>query len=178
MSRKGPDANSDQLWAGRPWITPAIAVRSVVAIILAVGLTWLEVQFGITTFPVLGIQLILWTYLLILLGWLVTVLRHLLLRASNAYRLQRNGLEIETGLVSKRAMVLSATGFSDLELIRSASGRILNVGEIIVRTDSGREVRMKGVRNPVLISNMVREVMTKPLVRLDRNDQADTGRKG
>jgi len=153
-------------------MVPAIVLRSLAAIVVAAASTWLELRFSIATLSFLGFQLILWTYLLILLAWLLSLINPLLRRASNTYILRRNNLEVETGILGKRSFMISATGFSELELVRSASDRLLNVGDIVITSDSGRKVTMKSVRDPIKVSSMVKDVMTRPVVRLQPDDQA------
>jgi len=79
----------------------------------------------------------------------------------------QNSLEITTGIGSQKSIVVSATGFSDLELTRSITNRIFNLGEITVTTDSGLKVRIKNVRDPVRVASLIRDVMTKPVVRVE-----------
>ena len=160
------DKEQEVLWRGRPWVTPSIAIRGVVAVIVAALLTWLEYSYGYAGFQVIFIPLIYVTNLLIAALWLISALRHLLLRRSNKYTLRKGSLEVEIGIASTRTFVVSATGFSDLEVITGVMDRILNVGSIIVRSDAGRQVVLKKVRNPTMISSMVRDVMTSPIVRV------------
>ena len=73
-------------------------------------------------------------------------------------------------------MIISS-GFSDLEVIKTILGRILNSGDIVVRTQSEGdwEKRMVKVRNPSKVADEIREVMTKPVVRVE--DQRKTKEK-
>lgn len=169
--REDSGQDSDLLWMGRPWIVPAIVLRSLAAIVVAVASTWLGLRFSVATLSFLGIQLILWSYVLISLAWLLSLTNPLLRRASNTYILRRRSLEVESGIVGKRSFMISATGFSELELVRSASDRLLNVGDVVITSDSGRKVTMRSVRNPSKVSSMVKEVMSRPVVGIQRDDQ-------
>ena len=174
MTQKDADQGVDVAWRGHPWILPSVITVSVVAIVIALLLAWLELRFDVAGFPILSLPLILWTSLAIFLVWLIVLVRYLLLRASDTYVLRRNSLEVERGIASKRSQVLAATGFSDLQLTRTISGRILNVGDIVVRSDSGQELKLKAVHSPVKVSAMVREVMSTPTVRLAPESQAES----
>jgi Bacterial PH domain len=95
-----------------------------------------------------------------------------LLRASNTYVLRNDSLEIRSGILTSKSFVLSPSGFSDLEVIRSVSARIVNSGDIIIRTQSETDSvrRMVRVRNPLAVADQIREVMARPIVRIDRSD--------
>ena len=69
-------------------------------------------------------------------------------------------------MLSKRIFTVSASGFSDLEVIKSITGRILNMGDIVIETDSDRDLRMRKIRNPTRVAGLIRQVMTVPVVRL------------
>lgn len=148
-----------------------MVVRSVLIIIIAVGIFWLESWFGVATYrPILDVQLILWTGLAVFLVWLVSIANLLLLRASNTYILRHDSLEIRAGIVTSRSFVVSPSGFSDLEVIRSVSARIVKSGDIIIRTQSENksDVKMGRVRNPLRVADQIREVMARPVVRLEK----------
>jgi len=68
--------------------------------------------------------------------------------------------------------MLSPSGFSDLEVVRSVSARIVNSGDIIIRTQSETDSvrKMVRVRNPLKAADQIREVMARPMVRIDRSD--------
>ena len=182
MTQKDARQDADVLWRGHPWILPSVIGTSVVAIVITLLFTWLELRLDVASFPLLSLPLILWSYLFIFLIWLVVLARHLLMRASDTYVLRRSSLEVESGIAGKRSAVLAATGFSDLQVTRTISGRILKVGNITVRSDSGQELRMKAVHDPVRISSMVRDVMSTPIVRLARESlseiRQDSGKPG
>jgi uncharacterized membrane protein YdbT with pleckstrin-like domain len=95
-----------------------------------------------------------------------------LLRASNTYTLRNDSLEIRSGILTSRSFMISASGFSDLEVIRSISARIINSGDIIIRTQSetDSEKKMVRIRNPLKAADQIREVMAHPIVRIDRSD--------
>ncbi len=43
----------------------------------------------------------------------------------------------------------------------------MNMGDIVVETDSHRDVALVRVRDPIKVSTLIRQVMTVPLVRVD-----------
>jgi uncharacterized membrane protein YdbT with pleckstrin-like domain len=157
-----------ELWKGRPWILPSLIGKSVLVIVVASVISWLELYFGIAEWtPFLNLPTLLWTALVVLLIWLVSVTRLLALRASHIYILRDDGLEVRSGIMSSKSFVIAPAGFSDLEVTRSISSRILNTGDITVRTQGENDIRMVRVKNPLLVADRIRKVMARPVVRLE-----------
>jgi uncharacterized membrane protein YdbT with pleckstrin-like domain len=153
---------SDVLWEGSPWVTPGLVGVSLEAGLAAVFLTWLELAvINIGSLYVLAV-----TYAVIGALWLVGVARLEVLKASNHYALKESSLEIRHGIVGKKTFTLSAAGFSDLEVTKTLAGRILNVGDIVVETDSDRDIGLTRVRDPMKVASMIGQVMTVPTVRI------------
>jgi len=157
-----------ELWRGKPWILPNVLARSILAVVIAVVMSWLEFSFDVANkAPILPIPIVLWTTLAIFLVWLVSLMHLLLLRASNTYILRNDGLEVRTGIVTSKSFVVAPAGFSDLEVTRSVSGRIVNSGNIIVRTQGDTDIKMVRVRMPLRVADQIREVMARPTVRIE-----------
>ena len=156
------------LWTGRPWILPTVLARSALVIAIAIVISWFEFSFGVAyDRPLLGIQTILWTSLIVFLAWALSIVRPLLIRASNLYILRSDGLEIRAGILTSKSFVVAPSGFSDLEVIRSISARIINSGEIVIRTQGDTNVKMEKVKNPLKVAGQIREVMARPTVRVE-----------
>lgn len=155
------------IWVGRPWVTPGLVALTLEASVLAVAVTYAEVGLLSLGFPILGPSL-----LLVGLLWLLGVARLELLAVSNLYTLRNSSLEIEKGILRKANFTVSAAGFSDLEVTRSILGRILNVGDVVVETDSHRDLTLMKVRDPMKVSAMIREIMTVPTVRVSAANPA------
>jgi uncharacterized membrane protein YdbT with pleckstrin-like domain len=117
----------------------------------------------------LNIPLILWTGLAFFLIWIISLTHLLLLRASNTYILRNDSLEIRTGILTSKSFTVASSGFADMEVIRSLSGRILNLGNIVIRTqdESGADKRLQKIRNPLKVADQIREVMAKPMMRIE-----------
>lgn len=167
-------ADSDSvLWTGKPWILPAALARSILLVVIAVVVLWLEVFLGVD--DIAGLPVILWTGLVFLVLWLFSLMHLVLLRASNTYILRNDSLEIRSGILTSRSLVVSASGFSDLEVIRSISARIINSGDIIIRTQSETDSvrKMVRIRNPLKAADQIREVMAHPIVRIDRSNSTE-----
>lgn len=173
MAEKRASKKSDNIWSDKPWILPSIIIRGIASVIFALLLAWLEVQFKVAAQMVIGIRLDIWTYSIIFIVWFVSASGFLLLRASNFYILRQNSIEIIYGVVSKRSFLIAATGFSELEVVRSVTDRLLNMGQIVVISDSGRKVKLRNIRSPIEVSNMIREAMTKPVVRLEHEEASN-----
>ncbi|MGH9918984.1 MAG: PH domain-containing protein, partial [Nitrososphaerales archaeon] len=131
------------------------------ALLPALALSYIELALNIAL-PILGVTLLLVASL-----WLVGAARLEFLARSTRYSLRRSSLEVERGIVRKRLFTISAAGFSDLELSRGLAGRILNTGDIVIETDSHRDIPLVKVRDPVRVSTMIRQMMTVPLVRVE-----------
>lgn len=82
-----------------------------------------------------------------------------------------DSLEIKVGLLTSKTSMIVPTGFSDLELIRSVSGRILNTGDIMIKTQSEKDFtkRMTKVKDPKRVADLIRNVMARPIFRVDGN---------
>ena len=91
------------------------------------------------------------------------------LRASNTYILRNGSLEISVGILTSKSFTVAPSGFADMEVIRSISAKIMNLGDIIIHTQDGRGIprKMQKVRNPSKVADQIREVMAKPIVRIE-----------
>ncbi|MDA4116383.1 MAG: PH domain-containing protein [Thaumarchaeota archaeon] len=149
------------LWEGSPWVTPGLVALTAEALLLAIALSFVELTLNIA-FWILGVTLLLVASL-----WLAGAAKLEFLARSTRYALRRSSLEVEHGIVRKRLFTISAAGFSDLEVSRGLVGRILNTGDIVIETDSHRDIPLVKVRDPVRVSTMIRQMMTVPLVRVE-----------
>jgi membrane protein YdbS with pleckstrin-like domain len=175
LSQKIGDSTS-VLWQGKPWIIPAAIGRSIVVIVVAVLFVWLEFFAGAAEDVLFGVNIIIWTLLAFFVVWLISITGLLIVRATNQYNLKSDSIEIRTGILTSRSSVIVASGFSDLEVIRGVAGRILEYGDIIIRTQSERdpEKMMVKVRNPLTVAEQIRYVMGRQIVRLDQSPPAET----
>jgi uncharacterized membrane protein YdbT with pleckstrin-like domain len=167
---QGSSENPNQaIWVGKPWILPSIITRTVVIIVVAVMIFWLELFFGLTAQPILAVPLVFWTALIFFLAWIVSISHLLLLRASHTYTLLNDSLVIRTGIATSKTFTVAASGFGDMEVEQSVGGRMLNYGDIIIRTQSETdpERKMINVKNPQNVAAQIREVMARPIVRID-----------
>ncbi len=170
MLKKSSDSSRSPIWVGRPWIVPAVIVRTILFLILAGSAFWFELFLGVAFLSLLSVPFILWTGLILFVVWLLSLANLLILRATHAYILRDDSLEIKTGILTSRALVISPEGFADMEVIRSISARILNLGDIIIRTqdETVGEKRLVMVKSPKEVATQIREVMAKPVVRIDK----------
>lgn len=168
------DSSNSILWQGRPWITPAAVARSVVFIIVGFIFVWIEFYTKTANDLFFGVNIVIWTILAFLVIWLISLTGLLVQRATNAYALRNDSLEITTGILTSRSSVIVASGFSDLEVIRGVVGRIFGYGDVIIRTQSERdpEKTMMKVRDPLKVGEQIRYVMGRPMVRLEPKPEA------
>jgi uncharacterized membrane protein YdbT with pleckstrin-like domain len=185
MVHVGSSNSRSVLWTGKPWILPGVLARSILIVVAAVVVFWLEFLFGVAyetiaslfasvqallSVPIISsLPIILWTVLAFFLIWAFSIVHLLLLRASNTYILHDDSLEIRTGILNSRAFVVSPSGFSDLEVFRSIIGRIMNSGDMIIHTQSETDSirKLVRVRNPLKVADQIREVVARPIVRID-----------
>jgi uncharacterized membrane protein YdbT with pleckstrin-like domain len=162
-------AVSRTLWSGRPWVLPAILTRGIAVIVVTVLAFWLEFFFGVAYFPAPIMPVTAWTSLALFTAWIASIIRSLLLRASNSYVLMNDGLEVRVGIVTSKSFVVTPAGFSDLEVSRSLSARIVNSGDIVIHTQGESDIRMERVRNSLKVAAQIREVMARPFVRIEKS---------
>ena len=175
MSQRNSENSSSVLWTGKPWITPAVVSRTIIAIVVTIAVILLESIFKLQ-YTFVNLPLMLWTGLVFFLIWVLSLVHLLLLRASHTYVLRNDSLEIRTGILTSRSFVVAATGFADMEVIRSVAGRILDFGDIIIRTqdETGVDKIMRTIRNPMKVSGQIREVISKPIVRIEGQPPSET----
>jgi uncharacterized membrane protein YdbT with pleckstrin-like domain len=161
LSSGSPSSDPDIVWEGSPWVTPGLVALTAEALLLAVALSYVELALNIA-FSILGVTLLLVAFL-----WIWGTARLEFLARSTHYALRSSSLEVEHGIVRKKLFTISAAGFSDLEMSRGLVGRILNTGDIVIETDSHRDIPLLKVRDPVRVSTMIRQMMTVPLVRVE-----------
>lgn len=95
------------------------------------------------------------------------------LRASNAYVLRSDSLEVRAGILATKSFVIVPSGFSDLEVDRSISGRIVDSGDIIIHTQSENDVIMVRLREPLKVAERIRKIMARPIVRIEAQESAE-----
>ena len=166
MSKETSGNSRLVLWTGKPWIFPGLLARSILIIVAIVVVSWLELSLNVTNVHLLSQPLTLWTGLVIFLTWIVSLAHLLSLAVSNTYILRNDSLEVRVGVLSSKSFVIAPTGFSDLEVTRSISARFVNSGNIIIRTQGERDMRMERVRNVLKVADQIREVMSRPIVRI------------
>jgi uncharacterized membrane protein YdbT with pleckstrin-like domain len=155
------------VWTGKPWVLPSILTRTALTIAAAVAAFWFEFHFDLAYRDFLTMPIVAWTGLILSLVWLLSLPRLLALRASNTYILRNDGIEIRNGIITSKSFVISPAGFSDLEVTRSVAAKIVNSGDIIIRTQGENDVRMERVRNPLKVADKIRQVMARPTVRIE-----------
>ncbi len=160
---------AEVLWTGRPWIGPALALRTVGVIILAVILSYLLVLAGFFYTPIGVFPLFLLLYGLLGLVWILMLIGLFVKRASYRYVLRRTTLEVDEGIARRKQLVVSPTGFSELEVDQGIVGRMLNYGSIEVRSQGSQQLNLSLIRNPKDVAAKIRDVMSTPTVRIAKD---------
>jgi len=163
-----PSEESRVIWEGSPWILPGVVGLTIEAVFLAISLTWVELAI----LRVGSLEIVGATYAAIVFVWLVGATKLASVKWSNHYTLRGSSLEVRRGIVGRKIFTLSAAGFSDLEVMKNLPGRILNMGTIIMETNSERDLKLVRIQDPVKVSSMIRQVMTVPMVRVANESPA------
>jgi len=166
MSQRASNHSGDLVWEGHPSIGHSVSIRTLLVLGVAIVLMWLELRFGIAWKTHFVFQNILWTTVALAVFWIIVLVPLFSKRSSHKYVLRKDSLEVRTGIVGKKSVVLSPVNFSNLELRQSFAQRTIGIGDITVRFNSGHTVSVKSIRRPTAVSGMIREVMTRPRIQL------------
>jgi uncharacterized membrane protein YdbT with pleckstrin-like domain len=164
------EEEKDAIWTGRPWVGPALAVRTFAAIIGSFLALELLSALGALTSTILTVPLYVWVLGILGIAWLVSITGMLVLRASYRYVLRQSSVEVDQGIVRRRYLVVSPSAFSELEVDQGIVGRMLNYGSLEVRSQGGQQLNLMLIRNPKEVSLKVRNVMTVPTVRIAKDE--------
>ncbi len=155
------------VWREKPYITPLLIIRTVAVCVVAALLLVLEFFSG-TAFVILGgLPVYAWTLLAFVIVWLVSILHLVFLHISNTYVLRQDGLEARRGIIRLHSFVVTPSGFGDLEVYQSISGRIFNYGKITINSQGEKETKLFLVRKPFAVADLIRDIMGKPIFRVD-----------
>ena len=167
MSTTPNEQYGSSLWTGSPWILPNAVARTILILLLAICVVWLEFVFGGDFPAIFGLPIWTLTLILFLVVWIASLAPLLLIRSSNKYTLRSGSLEVKTGIASTKNFVLSPSGFSDLEVTQSVIGRMVNYGDITIHTQSERTATMKMVKDVNRVASQIRDTMGRPIVRIE-----------
>ena len=165
MSDK-PVAQGNVVWLGKPYITPALITQTVIVFVVAVLFLWLEIIFGAANFSIADLETFVWTIIVFFVVWLISALQLLIVRATNSYVLRQDGLEVRRDILRLHSFVVTPSGFGDLSVYQSIGGRIFNYGNLTVNSQGERETKMSLVRSPFSVAERMRDIMGKPIVRV------------
>jgi uncharacterized membrane protein YdbT with pleckstrin-like domain len=157
------------VWFGRPWVIPAAIFRTVAVFLVAIAIMLLEFYAGVATTIVTGLPLYIWSLFVFFAVWLLGLLELLIYWASNSYTLRQDGLEIRRGIIRLHSFVVTPSGFGDLSVYQSIGGRIFGYGELTVDSQGERKTKLKYVHSPFTRSDTIRDVMGKPIVRVENH---------
>ena len=146
---------------------PAAIIRTTTVIVVAILFLLLELYFGDALVGFVGLPVWVWTFLAFGVIWLISMLELLVFRATNTYILRQDGLEIKRGILRLHSFVVTPSGFGDLLVYQSIGGRIFGYGEITVNSQGERETKLPLVRQPFVIADTMRDIMGKPIVRVE-----------
>jgi hypothetical protein len=65
--------------------------------------------------------------------------------------------------------VVTPSGFGDLLVYQSLAGRIFGYGDLTVNSQGERQTRLSLVRSPFTVADTMRDIMGKPIVRVEEH---------
>ena len=99
--------------------------------------------------------------------WPLSMLGLLVFWASHIYVLRNDGIEIRRGIIRLHSFVVTPMGFRDLLVYQSVGGRIFGNGDITLNSQGKRQTKLLRVRSSFAVADTIRDIMGKPLVRVD-----------
>lgn len=160
-------ARSDIVWKGKPWVVPAVIIRTITIIVFALLFSLLEYYSGGAFLSLFGLAVVVWTILIFVVIWLFSILELLIFRLTHTYTLRQDGLEIRNGLLRLQSFVVTPNGFGDLLVYQSIGGRIFGYGNIIVNSQGERQTKLQLVHIPFKVADTLRDILGKPIVRVE-----------
>ena len=157
------------VWIKKPWIVPAVVIRTIAVIVVLILFLWLEIYSSTAYAGLGGLPIYVWTILAFAVIWLVSMLDLLIFWASNTYVLRQDGLEIRRGIIRLHSFVVTPSGFGDLLLYQSIGGRIFGYGNLTVNSQGERQTKLALVRAPFATADSIRDIMGKPIVRVENH---------
>ena len=136
-------------------------------IVVTIIFLWLELLSGVAFNGLAGLPVWMWTFLAFVVIWLISVFELLIVRASHTYILRQDGLEVKRGIVRLQSFVVTPSGFGDLLVFQSVGGRIFGYGDLTVNSQGERQTRLQLVRSPNVMADKMRDIMGKPIVRVE-----------
>ncbi len=155
------------VWKAKPYITPLLVIRTVAVYVVAVLVLLFEFAYGLAFVSLVGLDVYALTLLAFTIIWLISMLHLLFVWASNTYVLRQDGLETRRGIIRLHSFVVTPSGFGDLEVYQSISGRIFNYGKLTINSQGEKETKLILVRNPFATADRIRDIMGKPIVRVE-----------
>jgi hypothetical protein len=160
-------SHSTVVWYGKPWIVPAAIIRTVTIVLFAILFLFIEMWAGVALLMLVNAPIYLWTLLAFALIWVLSMFGLLVFYASNTYILRQDGLEVKRGIIRLHSFVVTPSGFGDLLLYQSVGGRIFDYGDLTVNSQGERQTKLALVRAPYKNADTIRDIMGKPIVRVE-----------
>jgi uncharacterized membrane protein YdbT with pleckstrin-like domain len=158
------------VWSGKPWVIPAAIFRTAAIVITAIIVLFLEMNFGFALIVIAGLPVFMWTLLIFVLIWVLGLLNLLIFWASHIYVLRQDGLEVRRGIIQLHSFVVTPSGFGDLAVFQSFGGQIFGYGDLTINSQGERHTKLALVRAPYVAADIIRDIMGKPIVRIDAKD--------
>jgi uncharacterized membrane protein YdbT with pleckstrin-like domain len=161
--------HEDVVWKGKPYITPAVAIRTVVLFFFSVLFVLLEFYANVAQTKLWIFPVYIWSILIFIVFYAISLFGLLILWASNTYILRQEAIEVHNGMLSLHSFVVTPQGFGDLMVNQSINGRIFSYGNIIINSQGERQTKLRLVHSPFEVADKIRKIMGKPVVRVENH---------
>jgi uncharacterized membrane protein YdbT with pleckstrin-like domain len=148
-------------------VVPAAIFRTVGVVVFAILFLFVEMTFGVALALVGGLPIFLWTLFAFIVVWILSLFDLLIFWVSNRYVLRQDGLEVRRGIIRLHSFVVTPSGFGDLLVYQSLGGRIFGYGDLTVNSQGERQTKLRLVRSPFTVADTMRDIMGKPIVRVE-----------
>jgi uncharacterized membrane protein YdbT with pleckstrin-like domain len=165
---------ADVIWSGRPWIGPSLVLRTILTLVAGILVLVILSSLSVLTSLLFAVPLYVWVLGILAIAWLASLAGLMVMRASSRYVLRRGSIEVDRGIARKKSLIVSPSGFSELEVDQGIMGRLLNYGSLEVRSQGGQELKLRLIRDPKGVSARIRDIMTTPTVRIAKDEPPST----
>lgn len=139
---------ADVVWSGRPWIVPSLVIRTILVLVAGILVLVALSSLGVLTHSLLAVPIYVWVLGVLAIVWLASLAGLMVMRASFRYVLRQASIEVDRGIARKKSLIVSPSGFSELEVDQGIVGRLLNYGSLEVRSQGGQQLNLMRIRDP------------------------------
>ena len=164
----GPAEGAALQWEGGQWVLPGQVWLTTEVLLVGTAAAYVES----TSLRSVSTALLEITFIVLLSAWFIGFVRLEYMSWSNHYAIIGSTLEVYQGIIDKAVISVSAGELSGLEVTFGPLGRVLDLGDISLKTQGKGSLELTRVRSPALVSEVIRHAMTPSLVRVEAQASA------